>query len=119
MSKKDVGGQAVIEGVMMKSERKICTSIRKGKKIISQKQTLKPKSKILKIPFIRGIVNLYEMMLIGIKSLMWSAEQSADDFEEEIKPWELTVTFLLSFLVMVIFFIALPYTITTLFGIKE
>ena len=87
MTRKDVGGQAVIEGVMMKSERKICTSIRKGKKIISKKQRLKKRGRFKKLLFIRGMVNLFSMMYIGIKALMWSAEQSTDEGEEEIKPW--------------------------------
>lgn len=116
---KEVGGQAVIEGVMMKSERKICTSVRKGKKIISKKQRLKKKSKFVKLPFIRGIVNLFGMMIIGIKALMWSAEQSTDEGEEEIKPWELTLTFITAFALVIVLFIALPYALTNLFGLKE
>ena len=116
---KDVGGQAVMEGVMMKSEKKICTSVRKGKKIISKKQTIKKKSKFKKLWFIRGIVNLFGMMYIGIKALMWSAEQSADEGEEEIKPWELTLTLIASFALVIVFFIALPYTLTNLMGLKE
>jgi uncharacterized protein YqhQ len=119
MSRKDVGGQAVIEGVMMKSGRKVCISVRKGKKIVQKKQTLKKKSKFKKLPFIRGIVNLFEMMIIGIKALMWSAEESTDDCEEEIKPWELTLTFVASFLIVVVFFVALPYVLTNFTGLRE
>ncbi len=119
MTRKDVGGQAVIEGVMMKSERKICTSIRKGKKIISKKQRLKKRGRFKKLLFIRGIVNLFGMMGIGIKALMWSAEQSTDEGEEEIKPWELTLTFIAAFGIVIVFFIALPYALTNLFGLKE
>ncbi|MBW2983980.1 DUF1385 domain-containing protein [Candidatus Woesearchaeota archaeon] len=119
MTRKDVGGQAVIEGVMMKSERKICTSIRKGKKIISKKQRLKKRGRFKKLLFIRGMVNLFSMMYIGIKALMWSAEQSTDEGEEEIKPWELTLTFIAAFGIVIVFFIALPYALTNLFGLRE
>jgi uncharacterized protein YqhQ len=119
MKHKDVGGQAVIEGVMMKSDRKVCISVRKGKKIVQKKQILKKKSKFKKLPFVRGIVNLFEMLVIGIKALMWSAEESTDDCEEEIKPWELTLTFISAFLVVILFFVALPYILTNFTGLKE
>ncbi|MBW2980188.1 DUF1385 domain-containing protein [Candidatus Woesearchaeota archaeon] len=119
MKRNEVGGQAVIEGVMMKSDRKIAISVRKRKKIVTKKQTLKPNSKFAKLPFIRGVVNLYQMLFIGIKALMWSAEQDSDEGEEEIKPWELTLLVIASFLVVFLFFIGLPYILTNLIGFNE
>ena len=79
---KNVGGLAVIEGVMMRCENKINTSVRKGNKIISKKKILKKKNKFLKFFFIRGIVNMYEMLKIGMETLTWSADQQAEKHEK-------------------------------------
>ncbi len=76
MKKVIVGGQAVIEGVLMKSPNHYNISIRRDKKILNKQEKIKQKPKFYKFFFIRGIVNLIEMLTIGIKALNWSAEKA-------------------------------------------
>ena len=75
--KTSIGGQAVIEGVMMRGPESIATAVRKpDKEIIVEKQPLGEarKSKFVKLPVIRGCVNFVDSMVIGIKALMFSAK---------------------------------------------
>jgi uncharacterized protein YqhQ len=86
IKKTSIGGQALIEGIMMRGPHKIATAVRKPDgEIIVKTQDIKPifKSKILKLPLIRGSVALIEAMLVGIKELMYSAEFYEDEFEED------------------------------------
>ncbi len=76
--KTSIGGQAVIEGVMMKGPEKMAVAVRKsnGEIVIDEKNvsSVTKKIKILKLPVIRGVVNFAESMILGIKTLMFSAE---------------------------------------------
>ncbi|MEK6983755.1 MAG: DUF1385 domain-containing protein [Nanoarchaeota archaeon] len=117
--KLNIGGQAVIEGVMIRGLNNYTVAVRKNKKIIIKKGKIqKRKYKLLKWPFIRGFVNLVEMLAIGIKSLMWSAEQAAPE-DEKIGKNEFAFTILFSIGMIILFFIALPYFLTSLIGLKE
>ena len=82
-----VGGQAVIEGVMMRSARGIATAVRRANgDIVVQKIdhiAITEHSPLLALPIIRGAVGLIDMMYLGIKTLNWSAEIAMMD--EEIK----------------------------------
>jgi uncharacterized protein YqhQ len=82
-----VGGQAVIEGVMMRSPAYYATAVRTPQgRIVIQKNRfvgLTRRFKILNIPVIRGAINLVETLWIGIQSLSYSASQAV---EEENKP---------------------------------
>lgn len=87
--KTSVGGQALIEGVMMNGPRGAAISVRKTNgEIVTESFPLKharDKVKVLGLPFIRGIVNFIESMIVGYKSLMRSAELSGE-LEEENDP---------------------------------
>jgi uncharacterized protein YqhQ len=87
MSKVNVGGQAVIEGVMMQSDKKRAIAVRKndGEIVIEKNRISKNKNneKIKKIPLIRGSVVLIETMIEGIKSLNFSSEFFMEDDEED------------------------------------
>lgn len=75
--KTSIGGQAVIEGVMMRGPEKIATAVRKpdGEIIVDEKPLGKVrKGKFVKLPIIRGCVNFVDSMIIGVKSLMFSAQ---------------------------------------------
>ena len=89
MKKTTVGGQAVIEGVMMRGSRGLATAVRlpSGKiEIKEEKNTsLTKKNKILGLPIIRGFVSLIESLIIGIKSLEYSASFFEEEEEEESK----------------------------------
>lgn len=79
-----IGGQAVMEGVMMRGPHKIAIAVRKpdGEIIIDEKP-VKKKGKIFKIPVIRGMFAFFDSMVTGVKSLMFSAKFF--DIEEEPK----------------------------------
>ncbi|MBQ4515844.1 MAG: DUF1385 domain-containing protein [Clostridia bacterium] len=80
-----IGGQAVIEGVMMRGPKDIAIAVRKpdGEIEIDKKpvSSLLLKHKWLKLPIIRGVVSFIESLIVGTKALMWSA--SFYDIEEE------------------------------------
>ena len=82
-----VGGQAVIEGVMMRSPKRIATAIRRSNGEIELKTdeyvSLIQRKKYLNIPIVRGAVTLIEVMILGIKTLQWSADKAMEDVEEE------------------------------------
>lgn len=82
-----IGGQAVIEGVMMRGPHKMAVAVRKpdGEIIIDEK-AVKGKSKIAKIPVLRGVVSFFSSMIIGVQALMFSAKFF--DVEEEEKSKE-------------------------------
>lgn len=93
MSKKQhitsVGGQALIEGIMMQGPRGIATAVRKTDKSILveyHKFThLKDKNKFFGLPVIRGIVAFFESMIMGYKLLMYSAEASGMEDLEDVE----------------------------------
>ena len=84
-----VGGQAVIEGVMMKSKEYIAIAVRKENGEIVKKlkpfKTVRDKYKILNIPVLRGFVNFIEMMAMSMTTLNESAEMLGLDEEPEKK----------------------------------
>jgi uncharacterized protein YqhQ len=86
--KNSVGGQAIIEGVMMRGKNKVSWAIRKGPmEVLVEEQDFQSvckKHKFLGLPIIRGAVNLYESMAIGYKALSRSAD-IAVELEEQKK----------------------------------
>jgi uncharacterized protein YqhQ len=87
-----VGGQAVIEGVMMRSKENIIVAVRRKSGEITLKQIdFKPifgRSNFLKWPFLRGVFGMIEMMIIGTKALNYSAQVQIDDEDETLQPKE-------------------------------
>ncbi len=84
--KTTVGGQAVIEGVMMRGTKGLATAVRLPNGSIEVKkessESLTKKNKFLGFPIIRGFISLIESLIIGIKSLEYSASFFEDDEEE-------------------------------------
>lgn len=80
---KNVGGQAVIEGVMMRSPSKISISVRRTSGEITTKTesftSLTRRHKLTGLPFVRGFISFLEMLVLGIKTLTYSAEVAAAD----------------------------------------
>ncbi len=78
-----VGGQAVLEGVMMRAKGMIATAVRRpdGKIVVKKEEfhSIAERYPLLRIPVIRGAVGLLEMMYIGIKTLNYSAEIALED----------------------------------------
>ena len=94
--KTSIGGQAVIEGVMMRGPKKIATAVRKpdGEIEIDCNPIGKIRqNRILKLPIIRGCINFFDSMILGIKSLMYSAkffevDDDGNQIEEEPSKFE-------------------------------
>ena len=88
MKKTTIGGQALIEGVMMKGPESIAIAVRKpdGEIVIEKKQLRLRKNKLSKLPVIRGIVEFFRIMVIGVKALMFSAEFVEIEEEEKSEP---------------------------------
>ena len=111
-----LGGQALIEGVMMKSPTHVSAAARKpNKKIVTTKRkhvSLTQRSAFWRLPFLRGMVVLGEMLVIGIKMLNWSADQQAIKKEEHLGPWETGITLLVSFGLVIAMFVLAPYWLT-------
>ena len=105
------GGQAVIEGVMMKSPLKYAIAVRKPNKEITLKVgNLKPwskKIKFLKFPIFRGVINLIESLILGLRALTYSAEQATGE-EEKINNVEMLFSIVVAFILFILVFIALP-----------
>ena len=121
MKQQNIGGQAVIEGVMMKGPNSFAISVRKENgKIVTKKEKLNQRPKWAKLFFIRGIVNLIDMLVLGIKSLIWSSNQFVEEDEKETFGLKETILLIaVSFGFVILFFVALPYFVTNLAGFKE
>ncbi|HBI47622.1 MAG TPA: DUF1385 domain-containing protein [Smithella sp.] len=106
------GGQALIEGVMMRHGNKIAAAVRRpDKEIVFQEREYIPLTKRYKIlgwMFIRGTITLFEMMIIGIKCLMFSAEVALSEEEKKPQGWEMYLSFVISFAVAIFFFVVVP-----------
>lgn len=111
MKKTTIGGQAVIEGVMMRGPLAMATAVRKpdGEIVINQKQfvTVAEKYPLLKKPLLRGVVALFESLYYGMKELSWSAQASGEE-EEMLTTKEIILTMAFSICLAVLLFIALP-----------
>lgn len=83
-----VGGQAVIEGVMMRGKHQMATAVRTPSgEIVVKKRSIEAsswrKNKILKLPLIRGMVALVDSMVVGIRELNYSANMALPDEEKK------------------------------------
>lgn len=116
------GGQALIEGVMMRHENKIASAVRRpdNEIIIREKYhvPLAKRYKFLGLKFIRGSISLVEMMIIGMKSLIFSAEMALTENDKKPGGWEMPLSILMSLTVSIFFFIVIPaYFFSSLRGI--
>lgn len=88
-----IGGQAVIEGIMMKNQNEYATAVRKPDGTIEVKKdtyiSLTEKYRILSLPFIRGVFNFADSMILGMRTLTWSASFFEDDEDSEPGRFEL------------------------------
>jgi uncharacterized protein YqhQ len=109
-----IGGQAVVEGVMMKSPSHYAISVRKKDGKINTKiaSLSKRRFKPLKWPIIRGFVSMIDMLILGLKSLEWSANQQEE--EEEITAAEYIWLVIISLGFGIGMFIVLPLVLTRL-----
>lgn len=85
-----IGGQALIEGILMRGPRDVAIAVRKKDNEIELKKvklnTLAMRYKVFKLPLIRGVVGLVESLAFGLKALMYSAEFFDIEEDKEDKP---------------------------------
>lgn len=131
--KTSIGGQAVMEGVMMRGPHKTAVSVRKPDGEIVTKvdeNGTKKRSKIAKLPIIRGCINFVESLVIGMKALMYSAEfvdiEEEEETESKFEKWledklgdkikDIVIYFavFLAIIMSVGLFFVLPYVILSL-----
>ncbi|UCC43826.1 MAG: DUF1385 domain-containing protein [Candidatus Zixiibacteriota bacterium] len=133
-----VGGQAVIEGVMMRSEDKVATAVRipSGEILLKTDdfKSLTTRHRILKLPLIRGAIAFAEMLVLGIRTLNFSADiavrelekeeaaQKGQDYNEKSRKSNsltLAVTAVVAIGLGIAIFFFLPLAVASLFGIQK
>lgn len=107
------GGQAVIEGVMMRGRDYLAVAVRNSKgEIVIKKDpvsSITQKYKFLKWPFIRGVIALGESFSVGMKALMFSADQFMEGEEEsKLTTWESTLMIGSALVMTILLFVVLP-----------
>ena len=134
--KLNVGGQAVIEGVMMRSPDRVAVAVRRpdGKIVLKNDPYVSytKRHKIWNLPVIRGAVVLIESMVLGVKALTFSGDVAVEAEKKEDAPNEeqkkkkskgnslwLGLTVLFSFAVGLLLFFYLPLVLTDLLGVKN
>lgn len=109
------GGQAVIEGVMMRGPKRIAIAVRRpdGEIAIHEQEikSVMQRYPLLKLPIIRGMVAMVETLSIGISALMYSANQAMPD-EEQLSKKEMTLTTVLGLVFALGIFVAIPTLLT-------
>lgn len=134
MKPSGIGGQAVIEGVMMKNKNEYAIAVRKpNNEVIVEKReyhSIKDRLTFLNWPILRGVVSFVESMVIGMKTITFSA--SFFEEEEEVKPGKVEtafgkvfkekseavimgITVIFSIILAIGIFMILPYFLTSLF----
>lgn len=119
MSKvKSVGGQAVIEGVMMKSPRAWTVAVRDAKGVIHvHRERLRELPRALKLPLLRGVVTLFHALILGIKALEFSAlKASEEEGEKPLSKTAVAFTIAAALVIGIGLFILLPLYATKLIG---
>lgn len=127
MKPNNIGGQAVIEGVMMRGSEVYTVAVRKDTgDIVSDTQpvsSIVDKVKWFKLPILRGIVTFIESFIVGIQTLTYSAEMFGEEYDEEPSKFEnwitktfgdkadkiiINVTMAISFIIAIGVFMVLP-----------
>lgn len=114
-----IGGQAVMEGVMMKNEDLYAVAVRKpdGEIIIDKKEYrgILPDAKIKNFPFLRGVLRFADSMIIGMKTLMYSAsffeeeEEKTDGKQPQKESAVMGITMAVSVAAAIFIFMLIPY----------
>lgn len=106
------GGQAVIEGVMMRGPDTRAVAVRRpDQTIVVDEKTIGSLTRrfpVLKAPLVRGVVVLIEALVLGIEALTFSANQALGEEEEKLAPWEIFVTMGFALAMAILLFVFLP-----------
>lgn len=124
MEKINIGGQAVIEGVMMRAPRAMAIAVRRPSgEIVVKKDEVVPLSErfpVVKLPIVRGAVALFQSLIVGISALNFSAneaivEEDADGTEKkELSSWAVAGTMAVAFGFGILLFFIMPLYLTKL-----
>jgi uncharacterized protein YqhQ len=110
-----VGGQAVIEGVMMRSPNSMAIAVRRPSgEIVVKRERLdffSEKKFFSKLPLIRGVMNLLSALVLGMKALNFSANQSLEE-EKEVSSWTMGLTFTFALCFGIFLFFLIPLFLT-------
>ncbi|MBS4021084.1 MAG: DUF1385 domain-containing protein [Dethiobacter sp.] len=113
-----VGGQAVIEGVMMRCRNRLSIAVRKpDTEILLHEEELRTAGErwpVLKLPVLRGMVAFIEALALGIRALTFSANHALEEEEEELSGWQLTLVMAVSLLLGIALFFFLPTVLVRL-----
>ena len=125
MKSSGIGGQAVIEGVMMRNQDRYAVAVRKpnGEIQVMKEEwtTFLDKHKKLNVPFVRGIFNFVDSIKLGMKILNYSAsfyEEEEEEKDEKAKKKEdviMGITMVLAVILALAIFVALPMFLSMLF----
>jgi len=112
-----VGGQAVIEGVMMRSPHSMAVAVRRPNgEIVVKRERLNffsEKKLFSKLPLVRGVMNLLSALVLGMKALNFSANQSLDlEEEKEVSSWTMGLTFTFALCFGIFLFFLIPLFLT-------
>jgi uncharacterized protein YqhQ len=124
MAKISVGGQAVIEGVMMRAPNALAIAVRKPNGEVAVKEdvwrSLSNRMKFLKWPLIRGTIVFLEALINGLQALSYSANQALEDEKgkgaDKLSSLALTLVMALAFGIGILFFVVLPHYLTGFLG---
>lgn len=85
-----IGGQALIEGIMMRGPKldAVVTRGKDGLVVETTPRKIRPKKSFLSLPFIRGAVNFLDAQVVGVKALMHSADLSPEESQEELSKFD-------------------------------
>ena len=120
-----VGGQAVMEGVMMRAPHSYCVSVRKPNgEIVSDTRSLErlsEKHPIFRYPLIRGVGTLGQAMTLGVRALRFSANAALDEGDPkkkstEISPWVMGLNLAFSFAFFIFLYKFVPLWLATRLG---
>jgi uncharacterized protein YqhQ len=106
-----IGGQAVIEGVMMRNGNRVAVAVRKSDRTIhvdTEERVPWTNRALLHLPILRGSAILFESLVTGIRALNQSSAVSADEEEEQLTGWQLAGTLLFSLAFAAGLFLLLP-----------
>ncbi len=111
------GGQAVIEGVMIRGQKAVVTAVRRpNSEVITNSRPLSSvyTGWVRKTPFLRGVIVIIEAMVLGISSLLYSANVSLEEEEEEITGKAVWLMIATAVLLAVVLFLIIPLFLTRL-----
>ncbi len=133
MKMSGIGGQAVIEGILMRNREKYAIAVRKPDQeievTVKKAKMLDEKYKWMKLPFIRGIYNFLESLIIGMSAITYSGSLYDDPeeqkstkldsigktiFKDKLEAILMAVTVIFSIIIAVVLFMVIPYAVSRL-----